>query len=230
MRHGAQPLTPERSQTTRTTVVGGSSRAGAPAPSDSTSGSAHPSRRRSSADSATSSAARDPFIASSAPAGDTNGIDQASSRGSGATAREVTTSNRHRPVQLLRPRATDLTARQPELRHRLLQEGGTPQQRFDQGHLQVRARDGQHYPGQPGTGPEVADRGVLGHDLREHGAVHEVPLPQPRHLARTDQAAHHAVAGQHRGVPLGQREALGTEHPPRRRGRGGCLRRAGCFT
>ena len=93
--------------------------------------------------------------------GATSGIDQPSSRSSGASAREVTTSKRRLAVQRLGAPADDPHVRKPELVDHLLQERRAAQQRLDQGDLQVRAGDRQHQAGQAGAGAEVADRGAL---------------------------------------------------------------------
>ena len=86
-----------------------------------------------------------PFIATSAPVGATSGIDQPSSRSSGATARDVTTSNVRRSVQLLGATAHDLDVVEPELADHLVEERRAPQQRLDQRHRDVGARDRHHH-------------------------------------------------------------------------------------
>ena len=76
--------------------------------------------------------------------GDTSGIDQPSRRSSGATARDVTTSNVAVPCRSsARPRTT-VDVAEPQLGHDLVEERRTPQQRLDQGHREVRSSDRQH--------------------------------------------------------------------------------------
>ena len=61
-------------------------------------------------------------------------------------------------------------------------------------------------PGSPAPDPMSQTRAASRHQLGQHGAVEQVPLPEPRHLARADQPAHDAVGRQQVGVPLGQRQ------------------------
>ena len=71
-----------------------------------------------------------------------------SRRSRGATARDVTTSNVAWPCSSsARPRTT-VDVAEPQLRHDLVEERRTPQQRLDQGHREVRPSDGQR----PGPG------------------------------------------------------------------------------
>lgn len=78
---------------------------------------------------------------------------------------------------------------QPQQLHNLLEEIGTAQQRLEKSDLQVGTHQCQRDAGQTGAGADIADGDPLRHDLGEHGAVQQVPLPQPRHLTRTDQTA-----------------------------------------
>ena len=96
-----------------------------------------------------------------------------------------------------RPRTTS-TCVETEVGDDLLQEGGPPQQRLDQGDPEVGAGDRQHQPREPGARPEVAHRGAARDRLAQHRAVEQVPLPEPGRLAGADQAADHAVAGEPR--------------------------------
>ena len=170
-----------------------------------------------------------PFIATRAPVGATSGIDQSSSRPSGATAREVTTSKVRCAVQGLGPAAHDLDVGEPEVVDDLGQEGGPPQQRLDQGDpAGPGGRSPAPGPGRPAPLPMSQTVLPSGIGVAQHRAVQQVPLPQPRHLPRADQAAHHARVGQGRGVRLDQRQPGRREHPPRHvRGDRGC---GGCFT
>ena len=92
-------------------------------------------------------------------------------------------------VQLLGARPADQGVAQPELLDRLGQERGPALQRLDQHDLDLRALDREHQAGQAGAGAEVEhDLAVL--DQRgQPGAVEQVPLPQPRCLARAEQTA-----------------------------------------
>ncbi|CAM5625952.1 hypothetical protein SGLAM104S_06105 [Streptomyces glaucescens] len=90
----------------------------------------------------------------------------------------------------------------------LREEVRPPQQRLQQGDLQVLADQGERDPGQTGAGTDVADRHALGHDLGEHRAVQQVPLPQARHLTRADEPPLHSCLGQELGVPDRIREAI----------------------
>ena len=112
---GRQPIADGSAHATRTTRRWRLT----PAPSVSTSAGAQPQPAQRVA-AAVDLVARpsDPFIATSAPVGATSGIDQASSRPSGATAREVTTSKRSLPCSSsARPRTTS-TCSEPERRRR----------------------------------------------------------------------------------------------------------------
>jgi hypothetical protein len=133
-------------------------------------------------------------MATSAPAGSTSGRHHRASRSRGATARAG-----------------------------LVEEPRPAQQRLDQGHPQVRSGDGQHDAGQAGAGTDVGHARGLRHQLAQHRAVEEVPLPQPGSLAWAEEAADHAVGRQQLGVPLGERQAVHSEHPPRLDGHGGCF-------
>ncbi len=151
----------------------------------------------------------EPFIATSAPSGATSGIDHASSRSRGATAREVTTSKVRSPCRSsARPRSTstDPSPRSATTSSRKVV-------RRSSGSTRVTRRSGRAMastsPGSPAPEPEVADDRALGDRVGEHRAVEQVPLPQPGHLARTDQAAHGSRVGQPAGVRLGQRQPRG---------------------
>ena len=78
-------------------------------------------------------------------------------------------------------------------------------------------------PGSPAPLPMSQTSRALRDRVGQERAVDQVPLPEPRDLAGTDQAADHPVVGQQGGVPLRQRQRE-SRTPPRRR------RRRGCFT
>ena len=142
-----------------------------------------------------------------------------SNRSSGATARDVTTSKVRRAVQRPPPaRGPPRPRRARGRRPPPAREGGASQQRLHQGDPQVRPGDRQHQPGRPGAAADVADGRCPRGQLAEDRAVQQVALPQPGHLARTDQPADHA-----RGRPagrrtLGQRQPVRREHPRARPG------------
>ena len=134
---------------------------------------------------------QDPFIATSAPCGATSGIDQ----------RQQPLQGRDRPrgddvegaLRRAGPRPgprTHLHRREPEVGHHLLEEGGPAQQRLDQGHASGPAgRWRAPAPAARRRSPRSHTVAPAGIASREHRAVEQVPLPQPGHLARADQAA-----------------------------------------
>ena len=71
-------------------------------------------------------------------------MDHCSSRSSGATAREVTTSNVRSSVQRVGPTAHHLDVGQRQRVDDLLEEGRPAQQRLHQRHPEVGTRDGEH--------------------------------------------------------------------------------------
>lgn len=86
------------------------------------------------------------------------------------------------------------------LRH-LRQECGPTQQGLQERDSEVWAGDGQDDSRQPGTGADVAHCGVGRDDAREHPAVQQMPVPQPRHLARAEETSLSTRARQQFGVP-----------------------------
>lgn len=104
--------------------------------------------------------------------------------------------------------------------HDLREEGGPAQQRFEQRDLEVLTDECQRDTGESGTGADIAHGHALGHDLGEHRAVQQVPLPQSGHLTRADQPALHSRLGQQFRVPDRVREAI-AEYLARLLGRGG---------
>ena len=151
-------------------------------------------------------------------------MDQPSSRGRGATARDVTTSKLRRPCSSSARAADHLhLIAQPQLFDDLDEERGATQQGLDQRHLDVGPGQRQHQAGQAGAGADVAHTDTLRHPLREHGAVQHVPVPEPGNLAWPDEAALDTGVGEQRGVPLDQRQPVGREHPPGHLGHGGCF-------
>ncbi len=149
----------------------------------------------------------------------------ARSRSSGATARAVTTSHVRRPcISSARPRSTSTRSPSPRRVDDLVQEARTPQQRLDQRHRQVRPGDRQRQArAAPRPSPTSTTRGPVGDHLAEDRAVQQVPVPQARRLARSDQPAQHPVGRQQVGVPLGHRQPVGRRTPAAPRGCDGCF-------
>ncbi len=198
-----------------------------PSPSRPISGSAQPPgcRGRSCERSPPPRPPRSPSSPPAPRAGATSGIDQPSSRSSGATAREVTTSNRRSTVQLLGPRTHHLhLVGQAELARRprrgtwcaaAAAPRASPARRAAPAPAPARAARLRSRCRTPAT--------PAGTHSDEHRAVEDVPVPEPGHLARTDQASLDAGTGQQGGVPLDQRQPDGREHPPGHLGHGGCF-------
>ena len=69
-------------------------------------------------------------------------------------------------------------------------------------------------PGSPAPEPRSATRAPSGTSGAEQPAVDQVPVPQPRHLARADQPPEDPLGRQQLGVPLAGR-AAGTARTPR---------------
>ena len=177
---------------------------------------------------AISSCDRRPFIATSAPAGATSGIDHPSRRSRGATARD----GDH--VERRASRAGPRHARGPPRRGSSPSSATTSSRkvvRRSSGSTSVTARSGRAIastrPGRPAPEPMSHTEAPSGGSARPaRRAVEQVPVPQPRRLARPDQAADDAVGRQQLGVPLGQRAAGRTRNTlprPTRRGAEGCF-------
>ena len=139
-----------------------------------------------------------------APAGATSGSAPASSRSSGATARAVTDVERApaRAASSARPRTTSTRSSSPSVGHDLVEERRAPQQRLDR----VTRRSGRAIastsPGRPAPQPTSATAAPgRARSSASDRAVEQVPLPQPGHLARPDQA---------RARPRGRRAARRT--------------------
>jgi hypothetical protein len=90
---------------------------------------------------------------------------------------------------------------QPQRRHDLIEERHTPRQRLDQVDPQVGAAARHRNPWQPGPAPDVDDPGTRRHKLGDHGAVEQVPFPEPGNFTRAEQPAEHPV----RRKPLPER-------------------------
>lgn len=118
-------------------------------------------------------------------------------------------------------RALNGDPRQAQLTDDLFQERGATQQGLDQGNSQVGPGDRQDKTGKAGSRSDVTDRCTFRDDPGQADTVQEVPLPQARSFARTDQTAYDAIGCQQLGVPLRQDQALVRKRPPRRFRRGG---------
>ena len=75
----------------------------------------------------------------------------------------------------------------PEFGHSQSEEGEPPQERFEQRHLQVRAKDGQGQPGKAGPTSDIHHRSSLFDQRGQRHGVEHVPLPQPPSLAGAQQ-------------------------------------------
>lgn len=139
-----------RSRTTSTTVVGGSI---TPTPHRRTTGADPPSRATSAACEVASSAAVDPFNASTRPPTAANGRHHRTSRSSGATARAVTTSAGSSRTSSARPRTTVTV----EVRPRWLTASDRKAVRRASGSTRVMRRSGRTtastIPGKPAPEP-----------------------------------------------------------------------------
>ena len=156
-----------------------------------------------------------------------------SSRSSGATARDVTTSNVRSPCRSsARPRTTSTWPAPASAT-----TSSRKVVRRSSGSTRVTRRSGRAIastsPGSPAPEPMSQTVAPLGHHLAQHRAVEQVPVPQPGRLPRTDQAAHHAVGRQQLGVrapPAGSRSDANTL-PASAGGEGArsCVRSRGSF-
>ena len=131
-----------------------------------------------------------PFSASSVPAGRSRGRP---TRRGGATGRRPGRSPRRpppiacaRPMSSARPRST--VDRQAQILDHLTQPVDATRERLDEYHREIRAGQGQRYPGQPGAGPDVHHPCAVREQLRDDRTVEDVPLPDPGRLAGPDQA------------------------------------------
>ena len=186
-----------------------------------------PAASSSGSSAGSSSSARAPTRATSWVPGRISPRHQPTSRGSGATARAVTTSTVPTALATERSSARPRTTRHgrplgtavAELGDRLLEELHPAGHRLHQGQREIRPGQAQRDARQPGTAADVDDPGALGHGLGDRRAVEHVPLPEPRDLPRADETAGDAVGGQPGDVVLGRR--AGRRRRPGRHRRGG---------
>ena len=108
--------------------------------------------------------------------------------------------------------------RETERIDHLGEEGGAAQQRLDEGHREVGARQRERDPGEAGAAPEVGDAHPLRDDLADDRAVEQVPLPEPAGLAGPEQASFGPRSRQPAGVRRREPEPV-TEDDRRLRGR-----------
>ncbi len=105
---------------------------------------------------------------------------------------------------LFRPGADDLDPGiEAKIKRHGLQEDGTPSQRLDQHHTDGRASDRQDDTRQTSTRSDIYHIIVLTDQRCHRDAVQDVPIPDARRLAWTDQAAYDAFGGKQFGVRLG---------------------------
>ena len=131
---------------------------------------------------------------------------QPTSRGSGATARAVTTSTAptasatdaflgpppHHPPAQARPVRRGQRRLRPGTPRGAAIGSSRTSSRSGRAHRQRDARE-------TGAAAHVDDAGTVRDHLGHHRTVEQVPLPQPRHLPRTDEAPGHPVGGEHGG-------------------------------
>jgi hypothetical protein len=139
----------------------------------------------------------------------------------------------HGPIFGPSPNDRDL---ETEIVDHLTQELTTAKEWFDERQPKVRPGQRQRYPGQARSTTDVGDPLVGIEQLGDRGTIQYVAVPQPVHLARSDQPPFHAGAGQDLRVPLravnrGSEEGLGgsrcrghlymfhVKHPPDLAGR-----------
>ena len=79
-------------------------------------------------------------------------------------------------------------------------------------------------PGRPAPEPMSMTRDALGQQVGQHGAVQDVPLPEPRHLARADQPVGDPGRAEVADVALGQRQPVTEDRRCGRRRAGGTAR------
>ena len=94
--------------------------------------------------------------------------------------RSTTSAPSHRvrtPDSSARPRST--VTGEAQILHDLTQPVDATRERFDENHREIRASEGQRYPGQPGTGSDVHRPCAVREQLRDDRTVEDVPLPDP---------------------------------------------------
>jgi hypothetical protein len=109
--------------------------------------------------------------------------------------------------QRLRPTAVDNDVVQAQLLDGCRQPGCPSKQRLDQGQSEVGAHDGERDARQAGTRTKIGYAGSGLEQRVHHGAVEDVAIPQPRRLARANQAMRDPGVGQQRDVSLGEGQA-----------------------
>jgi len=121
---------------------------------------------------------------------------QGSDRARGDDVRGVLTRD------LLGPRPAYGDMRQRQEIDALLKKDGTPQKRLQKRYGQIRTHDREHDARQAGARADIDDGRGVGDQLGQHGTVEHMPIPETLDLARSDETALDAGAGQKSGVPL----------------------------
>ena len=160
------------------------------APTATTRWSTPPSRPMTRAADSTSCSAAAPFIARNRPP-----LSHQRHRPTREPVHRSHRSRRHHiehslTVELLGPPPMDGHVGQFHCGGSQVQKRGTTQQRLHQSHLKIRSPDRQGDSGQAGPAADVAHGAALGHQLGDHRAVQDVPLPESRNLPGPDQATH----------------------------------------
>jgi hypothetical protein len=78
-------------------------------------------------------------------------------------------------------------------------------------HLEVRSRDRDGDARQAGTAAHVDDLGALGEGVLDDSTVEDVPIPEDRHLTRTDEPVADPGVGEDLCERLSERKALAEE-------------------
>lgn len=119
---------------------------------------------------------------------------------------------------ILRPCPADTDTFESEQIHAFFEKDRSAEKRFEQSDGQIRPHECQDDAGQPSAGAEIDHLGTDRDHLRRHRAVQEMPLPQPGHLAGTDEAPLHADITQKLGIALHGRQCVTEEiaRAPRR--------------
>jgi hypothetical protein len=100
------------------------------------------------------------------------------------------------------------TRSQFELVHNLIQECHPPSKRVDEVHDQVTTPASEHDAGQSRSTADIDDSRTDRQQVGHNRTVEQVPIPQPGDLARPDQPANHAVAGDPGRVALHELQPL----------------------
>ena len=144
---------------------------------------------------------------------------------------------RHRPRRhkicpngtagILRPSPSHGSVGKAESAHALTQEVDAPKHRLQQDDVKPGAHQRQHDAGQAGPGADVNEKSRLRQQLSHHGAVQQMPVPEPFGFPGSDEAADNALGCQQLGE-LPRTTERRAEHLSRgRRRRRRAIRRQG---